>query len=297
MNLVKRKITPNGACELCGHDEETICHLLWFCDHTKEVWNASKFASPFEISTRWNFLDVVENLQRCEHTWPGLMEQFIAVCWGIWKNRNDLWTGGKGKAGRVILRNAMHLVEEFQVANESKAEDRVDPTPLVPWQLPSHECYKVNTDRAVFSNRKQAGSGVIIWDGAGEVIAALFKKQKCLLGAVEAEAKALEVGVNFARDMGIRDVEFESDSLVTYNALQGLVSLPSLVENVLVGIMNQALLFRKLKFSHIKQQGNVPAHLLAQHANNVDDYIVWLEECPSLIEHVFAQDRNVVTHF
>lgn len=113
MKLAKRKITPNGTCELCGHDEETIYHLLWFYDHAKEVWNASKFAVPFEISTRWNFLDVVENLQRCEHTRPGLMEHFITVCWGIWKNRNDLRTRGKGKAGRVILRNAMHLVEEF----------------------------------------------------------------------------------------------------------------------------------------------------------------------------------------
>lgn len=69
------------------------------------------------------------------------------------------------------------------------------------------------------------------------------------------------------------------------------------MENVLAGIMNQALYFRKWKFSHIKSQGNVPAHLLAQRAKNVEDYVVWLEECPSMIEHACAQDRNVVAHF
>ena len=153
--------------------------MLWFCDHAKEVWRNSKFVLPFEISTRWNFLDVVENLQRCEHLRPGLLEQFITVCWGIWKNRNDLRRGGKGKAGRTILRTAMHLVEEYQTASDSKTENLVAPSSLVSWQPPNHGYYKVNIDGAVFSKRKQAGAGVIIRDCEGEVIAALSKKWNC----------------------------------------------------------------------------------------------------------------------
>ncbi|KAK7836650.1 hypothetical protein CFP56_022247, partial [Quercus suber] len=61
-------------------------------------------------------------LQRCEDTRPGLLERVITVCWGIWKNRNELRIGGKGKAGRTILRNAMNLVDEFLAANEPRAE-------------------------------------------------------------------------------------------------------------------------------------------------------------------------------
>ena len=44
---------------------------------------------------------------------------------------------------------------------------------------------------------------MIIRDGAREVIATLNKKWKCSLGAIEAEAKALEAGVNFDREVGI----------------------------------------------------------------------------------------------
>ena len=112
--------------------------------------------------------------------------------------------GGKGKMGRTIVRSATHLVEEFWLANEEKIEAQADPIPLVTWQPPSQGCYKVNMDGAVFTNRKQAGAGVIIRDGAGEVIAALSKKWKCPLGAIEAEAKVLEAGVNFAWKIGIR---------------------------------------------------------------------------------------------
>ena len=64
--------------------------------------------------------------------------------------------------------------------------------------------------------------------------------------------------------------------------------------NVLAEVLNQMLYFRRWKVTHTKQQGHVPAHLLAQHAKYVEDYVAWLEECPSLIEHACAHDRNVI---
>ena len=42
--------------------------------------------------------------------------------------------------------------------------------------------------------------------------------------------------------------------------------------------------------SHVKRQGNVPAHLLAQHALHVEDFHAWLKECPSPIVHTCAHD-------
>ena len=203
--------------------------------------------------------------------------------------------GGKGKAGRTVVRNAMHLVEEFRAANERKTEHSVDPIPPVLWKPPSQGFYKVNLDGVVFSKSKQAGAGVIIRDDAGEVIAALSKKWTWPLGAIEAEAKAMEVGVEFTKDIGIREAEFESDSLMVCNALQGLSSPPSSVMNVLAEVMNQLSCFRQWKITHTKRQGNVPAHLLAQHAKYVEDYVAWLEECPSLIEHACVQDKNVTS--
>ncbi|XP_050241342.1 uncharacterized protein LOC126690265 [Quercus robur] len=175
--------------------------------------------------------------------------------------------GGKGKAGRTILRNAMLLVEDYRVANAPKTEHTVAPTRPVSWQPPSHGFYKVNIDEAVFSKRKQARAGVVIRDGEGEVIAALSKQWKFPLGATEAEAKAWEAGILFSKDVGVRDVEFEGDSLEVCNALQGLTSPPSSVANVLIGFLNHVSFFRQWKVSHIKWQGNVPAHLLAQHAH------------------------------
>ena len=292
-NLTQRRIISDGTCDLCGQEQETVCHLLWTCDHAKEVWRSSKFALPFEIQSHWSFLDVVAKLQSCDQSRPGQLEQFISVCWGIWKNRNDLRMGGKGRAGRTVLKNAIHLVEEFRAANEAKTEHQTGPEATVSWKPPSHGFYKINLDGAVFLKNKQAGAGVIIRNEAGEVIAALSKKWKWPLGALEAEAKALEAGVEFARDVGISEAEFESDSLMICNAVQGLISPPVSVSNVLAGVINQLSRFRHWSITHIKRQGNVPAHLLAQHAKDVEDYVAWLEEYPSLIEHACMHDRNV----
>ena len=122
-------------------------------------------------------------------------------------------------------------------------------------------------------------------------MATLSKRWNYSMGAIEAEAKTWEAGVLFSRDVGIRDVKFKGDSSMVCNVLQGLASPPTSVANILTSFLNHALLLRQWKVSHIKRQGNVPAHLLAQYAQHVGDYVAWLEECPSLIEHACAQDK------
>lgn len=67
----------------------------------------------------------------------------------------------------------------------------------------------------------------VIYDENGHLIAALSKKIDAPLGALEAEAKALESGLHFTLEMGIYDLVIESDSLILYNALRVVeINLP-----------------------------------------------------------------------
>ena len=90
----------------------------------------------------------------------------------------------------------------------------------------------------------------------------------------------MEAAVIFARDIGIQDVIFEGDSLQVCNAMNGCLLAPPAVANVLEGIFLQLQSFRSFLFSHIKRDGNKPAHLLAQHAKFVHDFEAWVEETP-----------------
>ena len=56
---------------------------------------------------------------------------------------------------------------------------------------------------------------------------------------MEAKAKAMEVGVFFAWDVGIRDVVFECDSKIVANALLGLCTPLVVVSNILVRVAHK----------------------------------------------------------
>lgn len=111
--LWQRHIVVEGGCALCGAPTENILHFLWFCAHAKEVWSSSKFSLPFDVGPNWSFLDVTVKLQRLEEMRPGLMERFVSVCWGIWKEKNVIQTRGRSKPGRITLKNALGLMDEY----------------------------------------------------------------------------------------------------------------------------------------------------------------------------------------
>ncbi|XP_075645647.1 protein neprosin-like [Castanea sativa] len=84
---------------------------------------------------------------------------------------------------------------------------------VVGWSPPTRPRYKINVDGSVFSTLESVGVGVLIRDSEGQVIAVLSKKINAPLGALEVEARAVEVGLEFARDTGVHDFILEGDSL------------------------------------------------------------------------------------
>ena len=62
---------------------------------------------------------------------------------------------------------------------------------------------------AVFAWNKSIGVGVLIRDSYGQVVAAISKKINAPLGLLEAEVKAWEEGVKFAREVGVYDFTLE----------------------------------------------------------------------------------------
>ena len=127
-------------------------------------------------------------------------------------------------------------------------------------------------------------------DEEGIVIATMARKLDLPLRALVMEAKALEIMVTFAEEVGLRDVVFEGDSQLIINAIHDIREAKASVQNIIHGVLRKAQCFRTFNFLHIKRQGNAPTHLLAQHAQNVENMVVWLEDCPSQVAHACAHD-------
>ena len=116
------------------------------------------------------------------------------------------------------------------------------------------------------------GVGVIIKDDKERIKGVICKQIQEPLGALEAEAKAFKVVVQFAKDIALQNVILEGDSLLVYRALCELSHPPSSVESIIVGIQDFCNNFHSVEFSHIRRHGNEPAFLLAKHAFSVVYY-------------------------
>ena len=152
---------------------------------------------------------------------------------------------------------------------------------------------KVIVDGAVFSQSRQTGVGVVIRDHEREVIAALSKQIHQPLRPLEIEAKAMVVGVSFTWDVGIREVIFECDSNIVFDALLGLCTPPMIISNILARVSLKFQDFQLVQVSHVRHQGNRSAHILAKHAKdmvNSDNFVTWIEENLSLTESAIAHD-------
>ena len=132
--------------------------------------------------------------------------------------------------------------------------------------------------------------GVLIKDSEGRVVGACSKKIQAPLGAMEVEAKAVEFGLKFAKDMLIQDFILEGDSLILMNALNEISPPPSLVAAVVYGSLSTFYGFRQVEFSHVRRQGNRPTHLLAKHALDISEFAVWIEENPCFLEQTLLHD-------
>ncbi|XP_023895856.2 uncharacterized protein LOC112007728 [Quercus suber] len=158
------------------------------------------------------------------------------------------------------------------------------------WVPPVFPWYKVNIDAAVFSQLGMIGVGVIIRDHLGSVVTALSKRLPLPLDPLEEEAKAMDEATIFAWDIGVKDAIFESDSMLVFHAMENPTDIPVSISTVVLGFCSRLPTFRTFQSSHMRQQGNRPAHTLVAFAKNIDFFVTWMIECPHFLASLVLQD-------
>ncbi|XP_075661484.1 uncharacterized protein LOC142631245 [Castanea sativa] len=201
-----------------------------------------------------------------QHVGQDVIELVVPVAWCIWYNCNKARHGSPRQSTNEILHKAHTTLEDFQ-ATHFKLPQLTSPSDAR-WVPPSYPWFKINTDAALFNDLGTVDISAIIRDHEGEVIVALSQHLQLPLGPLEAEAKALDLAVLFAWDIGIRDVIFETDSNMVFTILSGSTTPPATIVDVMESIQLKLHDFRYSQVQHVRRQGNKLAHALAQHARD-----------------------------
>jgi len=88
-NLLKKVMTIDPLCPLCGEDIETTC-LFWECSFTKSIWDLAQ-------QHNWLPLHDIPCNQQCslqiikkfrQNSNPNDIRKLAFLLWSIWKGRN-----------------------------------------------------------------------------------------------------------------------------------------------------------------------------------------------------------------
>nr|POE58304.1 hypothetical protein CFP56_05249 [Quercus suber] len=137
------------------------------------------------------------------------------------------------------------------------------------------------------------GTGVVIRDFEGEVIADLTERTTMPTSVVEIEALACRRAISFAAEIGLRDVVIEGDSEIIFKLLTSDSTCLASFGNLLEDAKFAAQAFHNCSFSHVKRNGNSVADKLAKLAKHAIVPQIWLEDIHSDATYLVSIDKSL----
>lgn len=231
-NLTKRHIAKDASCSRCGHEEESINHLLFLCPLARLVWALSPIPAPPDgIATESLYANLfhVLNLEKqypSDDVPTGLVPWLL---WRLWKNRNEFIFTGKEYEAESVLRKAQEDAEEWRDRKKAEMKEvnlsgQKGPSNIrqkMIWRPPKQNWLKYNSDGAWHQHRENSGVGWICRNERGQMLWAGAKVEKELRSSIEAEAEALRWGAEMMTVFRYTNIIFETDSLTLAKMLNG----------------------------------------------------------------------------
>ncbi|KAL6997309.1 hypothetical protein U1Q18_007435, partial [Sarracenia purpurea var. burkii] len=142
-------------------------------------------------------------------------------------------------------------------------------------QPPKSGFYKANIDGATRKNGHD-DIEVVIWDSRGLMVSLIAYPVQYNNDSDLVESLALWKAVTLAKDLGIRNIHVEGDSLTTIKAINSAEIDRSHIGGITEAIKAELNLFTSSVCSHIRRISNSIANELARLATSINDPKTWV---------------------
>ena len=143
---------------------------------------------------------------------------------------------------------------------------------------------KINFDGTTFKDINNAGLGIVIRDGSGQVLASLLEQIHLPYSSDLVEAMTVTRAIYFVAELGFSSYVLEGDSEVIIKALKNEEDSLAPFGHILAAAKTSTDA-SCISFSHIRRLGNSIAHNLAKHARHVAGLKVWMED---VLPHLYS---------
>ena len=150
---------------------------------------------------------------------------------------------------------------------------------------------KINFDGTTFKDINNAGLGIVIRDGSGQVLASLLEQIHLPYSSDLVEAMTMARAIYFAAELGFSSYVLEGDSEVIIKALKNEEDSLAPFGHILAAAKSSTNV-SCISFSHICRLGNSVAYNLAKHARHVAGLKVWMEDVPPHLYSVLLTDHG-----
>lgn len=106
--LAMKHVQINTRCPVCSEGEESIFHIMVACPFAGACWTRlfprQQLPQVYDFGGWLGVMFEKYNQERCI--------EIVAVCWALWRARNDVVSNKKSsKANRVLASTKQHLLQ------------------------------------------------------------------------------------------------------------------------------------------------------------------------------------------
>jgi hypothetical protein len=232
--LFRRHFVSDQLCPMCLIGHEITWHMVWACPDSVVVWQEcsrriQKVSSVEDDGISW-FTQIRERLSGDD------LIEAVTVARLLWLRRNACVFGREVTFPFHVVQSALEVVVSFKLAaiQEHRPYRQAEPG-TKKWEHKTIGFLKMNWDATLYPSTKTMGTGAVLWDEHGVVLAALASITPYIRDPTVAEAIALWKAVKLCVDLGCQQVVFEWDSMQVVQTLcnaQGWSRYAQLLEDV-----------------------------------------------------------------
>ncbi|KAL5862002.1 hypothetical protein ACOSQ4_003298 [Xanthoceras sorbifolium] len=211
-------------------------------------------------------------------------KEFCLILWGIWFERNVVIHSKNPSLNADLVSWSLSLLSEFQGTQKVFGFPSQPPGQPCsdPWLPPLAGSLKLNTDAAVKSGSSVLGSGAVVRDGQGKIVAASAKPLLGFFSTEIGELLALREGLLFAKDLNLV-IEWVESDVVNVVARVLSSSLNSLLDPIICDVKVLFRIVRVFNCHVVPRSRNGMAHSLPSLTFSSKEDFCWFNPEPDFL--------------